>query len=276
MDRETTELCTENRQNHFAYAIASGNSESSPCSILNNGSHTVTALRVTLLYTSQFPGIPTVPADIVAQGSLYMMVAQTTFAGAFVQIGIASPTVFAATAADALLGFIVWELLLWAHHEDMKAVRAVSRGQREVLCIAAGRDATDAVVVVSEAGAARLEDLAQRRTPALAHACVRLVGIPFFLLAMWSLTVAFSRLAVADACCLVVVWAPGFAHAAYAAQTWRAPSALGFKFAEMETRVIQGDEDIETLTEVENIEREAGRALVAFFFPGRRHSDGLV
>ena len=93
---------------------------------------------------------------------------------------------------------------------------------------------------------------------------------------VWSLTVAFSRLAVADAWCLLVVWAPGFTHAAYAAQTWRTPSALGFKFAEKETRVVQGKEDMETLVEVENIEREAGRALISFFFPERRHPDGLV
>ena len=91
------------------------------------------ALRVTLLYTSQFPGIPSAAADVVAQWSLYTMVAQIIFAGVFTRIGIASSTVLTATAADALLGFIVWEFLRWARYEDVKTVRAIPRSEREVI-----------------------------------------------------------------------------------------------------------------------------------------------
>ena len=52
------------------------------------------------------------------------------------------------------------------------------------------------------------------------------------------------------------------------------PSALGSKFAEKDIRVVQADEDMETLKEVGKIEVEAARTLVHFFFPGRCRPKG--
>lgn len=236
----------------------------------NTSSHR-RGLRVTILYTSQFLGIPSAASDAVSQASVYAIATQLCLAVLLVNIGVASTTVAVITALDAIAGLLIWGTLRYARHRNLKSVRPIPRGQREVICIAPA-GTSDAIVVVSEAGAAKLEDLAEgdaeRPGPRRAH----MICAPMFTIAMCLVMYGFSQLSVANAWCLVLVWAPGYAHAAYAARTWRSPSALGFQFAEKETRIVQTDKDLETLMEVENIERGAGLTLMHFFFPENHRS----
>ena len=63
--------------------------------------------------------------------------------------------------------------------------------------------------------------------------------------------VGFSRLAGADAWCVLGLCMMGVANAAYAAQTWRKPAALGFSFAKERTRVVHDNKVMHALKEAE-------------------------
>ena len=227
-------------------------------------------LRVTFLHISQCPQVQRAAADIVAQSALYTIAVQILLATVAVYIGLASAVILAIAAADTLAGLLVWEVRRCALHHNLRSARSIPHGQREVLCITTGTKATDAMVVVSEEGAARLEDLAEgREPPPTRWARAQPVCAPLLILVTCALSFGFSYLGVADAWCLIGVWTPGFAHAAYAARVWRSPTVLGFKITEPEIRVVQADTDRKTLLEVKSIEHDAGQAFMSVFFPER-------
>ena len=234
------------------------------------------ALRVTLLHISQCPEVQRPAVDIVAQSALYTITVQILLATIAVYIGLASAIIIAVTATDTLAGLLVWEVRRCALHHELRSARSIPHDEREVLCITTGTKATDAMVVVSEAGAARLEDLAEgREPPPTRWARTQLVCAPLLILVTCALSFGFSYLGIADAWCLIGVWTPGFAHAAYAARVWRSPTALGFKITEPEIRTVQADTDMQTLMEVKSIEHSAGQAFISVFFPeeGRPEED---
>ena len=239
-----------------------------------NRRHHPRALRVTLLYIPQRPEIPSWTADVVSRSALWAIVLQVNIAAAAVCVGLASPAILAIIVADALAGLSVWEFHRYALHRKFMSTRTVPRGQREVLCIASGTNATDAIVVVSEAGAAKLEDLAEGRARPSPHwVRARFVAVPLFVLVAYAVSVGFFRLSDSDAWCLSAVWLPGFAHAAYSSRARRSAAALGFRFAEKDTRIVQADKDMQTLVEVETIEHGAGLAFIPVFFPDKRRSE---
>ena len=134
--------------------------------------------------------------------------------------------------------FLVWEFHRYRYtlHRKLGSARIISCGQREALCITKWTNTTTAIVVVSEAGAAKLEDLAEGRAqPSPRWAGVRLVAAPIFVLTAYAILAGFSRLCVADAWCLVGIRVMGLA--------------------------------------LESIEHGAGLAFIPVFFPMKRSPD---
>ena len=214
-------------------------------------------VRTTILRTSQFPDIPSITADIVAQTAIYVIFIQLGLSILLNKLGFASTTIVVVSAAVTLVGLLAWEALRHVRHHNLKTIPIIPPSQREVLCISIGPATTDVVIIVSEAGAAQLEHLTEGHVPP--HwGRVHFIAAPVFILALCALSAGFSRLSATDAWCLLGIWSPGIAHAAYAAQACRTPSALGFKFTK---EVVQRDTGIQVVEEVERIEPVAGHAL---------------
>ena len=157
--------------------------------------HHPRALCVTILYIPHRPGIPSWAPDIVSQSALCAVVVQILTATTAVCAGLASVTLLAILAADTLMEFLVWEFHRYRYtlHRKLGSARIISCGQREALCITKGTNATTAIVVVSEAGAAKLEDLAEGRAqPSPRWAGVRLVAAPIFVLTAYAILAGFA------------------------------------------------------------------------------------
>ena len=136
--------------------------------------------------------------------------------------------------------------------------------QREVVCVTSGNGSADAIVVVTELGGVKLEDIAAARAGGLGIVASIFVVV---LLAAWiAILLAFTKLTTVDAWCVMGVCALGTAHASYLARTWRSAKGLGFKFAKK--TVVHGDKVMSALMAAEDIEDGVGLALLPVFFPG--------
>lgn len=214
-------------------------------------------VRIIILQTSQFPNIPSVATDVVAQTAIYIIFIQLGLSILLNKLGFASTTIVVVSIAETLIGLLAWEVLRHVRHHNLKAMPVIPPNQREVLCMSIGPATTDVVIIISGAGAAQLEYLAESHVPPR-WGRLHFIAAPVFILTLCALSAGFSRLSATDAWCLLTIWTPGIAHAAYAAQTWRTPSALGFKFTKEAVRGCTGAQVVE---EVERIEPMAGPAL---------------
>ena len=217
--------------------------------------------RVTIFQTSQFPEIPSTTTDTVEQTAIGVMFVQLGLSILLNKIGFASITVVVVAIIETLVGLLAWELVRHLRNHDLKTIPVIPQDQREVLCMSTGQTTKDAVIVISKGGAAKLEHLVEGHAPPQPSRWGRthFVVAPVFILALYALSTGFSRLSVMDAWCLLAVWVPGIAHAAYAAQTWRTPSALGFKFKLK--KIVQEDTNTRVVEEVERIEPMASHAI---------------
>ncbi|KAI0704643.1 hypothetical protein C8Q76DRAFT_697202 [Earliella scabrosa] len=219
-------------------------------------------LTVTFLYTSEFPGAYT--THIISWSAVSTMAAQYAGAWVLVRAGFASKSIFPVAGAGMWLSFMGGLVMLYQRKKELRSARAVPANKREVVCITSGNGSTDAVVVVTEGGGAKLEDIAGGRAGGLdAMAGIALTG----LIALWVVwVVAFTQLEIHDACCVLGIAALGTAQAIYAARTWRGEKALGFELANKE--VVHEDKVMEALMRAENVESGVGLALLPVFFPG--------
>ena len=233
-------------------------------------------LRVTLLHTSTFPTAPAVladPIDLVPFRGVTLMVLQGSIAGLLYLFGGASWAVPAAVVADNLANTAIYIMQRRARQRELQSARIVPEGKREVVCLTAGNGSSDAVVVVSEAGAVKLEDLAENRAATATPVRATNVVVPAALLAWVVQGVAFARLSVFDAWSVLGLAVVGVGYAMYSANSWRSPAALGFQIEKEETRVVHADKVMETLKEVEALEKGTGLALLPVFFPGSLRPD---
>ncbi|KAI0738287.1 hypothetical protein C8Q80DRAFT_1113892 [Daedaleopsis nitida] len=221
-------------------------------------------LTVTFLYTSKFPGHP--KADGLRLGALAVALVQIGLSEAMYACGVASRMTFFVTVAGATLSFLGDWIMQRQKRIELSTARAVGPNTRDVVLITSGNGSSDAVVVVTEQGGAKIEDIAGGRASGLDAVSAAAVAV---LLALWSaLFAAFVRLDVADALCVLGLAVLGTAHAMCAARTWRGAAALGFEFAEGCTTVVHEEKVMQALMRAEEIESGVGLALLPVFFPG--------
>ena len=216
-------------------------------------------LTLTFLYTSHAPGMP--GGDLAAWSAPAVMLVQLVGASMLERVG-ASQSVFQLVSTGMYLSVLSGITLIFQRKQELRSARAVK--QREVVCVTSGNGSTDAIVVVTEPGGAKIEDIAAARTGGLGIGASIFVAL---LLATWAvLLLTFTKLSAVDAWCVLGVCALGTIHATYLARTWRSAKGLGFKF-EKKT-VVHGDKVMTALMAAEEIEDGVGLALLPVFFPG--------
>ncbi|KAI0722358.1 hypothetical protein C8T65DRAFT_137217 [Cerioporus squamosus] len=222
-------------------------------------------LTLTFLYTSQVPGAPLPGNDVVGWSGIAMMLVQIMGASLLGRVG-ASHNVYQFVSAGMYLSMLGSITLLYQRKKQLRSARIVPENQREAVCITSGNGSTDAIVVVTEGGGAKLEDIAAARTSGLGTGGRVFVAV---LLTAWvGFLLVFTQLSALDAWCVLGVCALGTAHATYLARTWRSGKGLGFKFAEERRKVVHADKVMAALMKAEEIEEGVGLALLPVFFPG--------
>ncbi|KAI0367089.1 hypothetical protein BV20DRAFT_970961 [Pilatotrama ljubarskyi] len=223
------------------------------------------SLTVTFLYTSQRPGAPA--KDAISYAAIAAITIQLVGAGILPILGVASQRVFAVTAAGILLSTAAGTVLRRQQQKELCSARDVHPDRREVACITSGNGSADAVVIVSEGGGVRIEDLAAGRAGGLGFAPTLGVGV---LLALWTIVLlALTTLERSDAWSMLALSGVGAAYTAYAARKWRSSAALGFNFSGETKKVVRADKVMEVLMKAEEIETGVGSALLPIFFPGQ-------
>ncbi|RDX53788.1 hypothetical protein OH76DRAFT_1150239 [Lentinus brumalis] len=220
-------------------------------------------LTLTFLYTSQVPGLS--GGDVVGWSGVAMMLVQIGAAWMLGRVG-ASQKVYLFVSAGVYLSMLGSMTLLYHRKKQLGSARVVPENQREVVCITSGNGSTDAIVVVTEGGGAKLEDIAAARAGGLGTG--RSIFVGMLIVAWMVLLLAFNQLSVVDAWCVLGVCALGTAHATFLARTWRSGKGLGFKFAEERTTVVHADKVMTALMMAEEVEEGVGSALLPVFFPG--------
>ncbi|KAI9060787.1 hypothetical protein FKP32DRAFT_1595110 [Trametes sanguinea] len=222
-------------------------------------------LAVTFLYTSERPGLPT--GDVVTGTALSVTTAQLLVAGVLSFLGIGSEDVPIVVAIGALLTNAAGFILRHQQQKELHSARAVPEKRRDVVCITSGNGSSEAVVVISEGGGVRIEDLAAGRASGLGFATS--LGI-VVLLALWAgLLVLITTLSRVDAWLVLAECAIGAAYTVLAAKTWRSDAALGFRFAEEKKKVVRANKVMEALMKAEEFESGVGSTLLPIYFPGK-------
>lgn len=230
----------------------------------HSGKPTSRGLTLTFLYTSRFPGMPT--GDVVGWSAAVTAAAQVAVAWVLQHKGIASDNVLPIVISGIGLSFVGGLIVLFRHTDGLRTARSVPPHRREVVCITNGNGSTDAVVVATEAGGAKLEDIAGGRSGPLNVTYSAAVTV---LLMLWAAVfVRLTSLHVADAWCVLGLGALGAVHTMYAARTWRGAAALGFKFEDARKMIVHDDKVMQALMRAEEIESGVGSALLPVFFPG--------
>ncbi|RPD66860.1 hypothetical protein L226DRAFT_529264 [Lentinus tigrinus ALCF2SS1-7] len=219
-------------------------------------------LTLTFLYTSQPPGVPLTGGDLVGWSAPAIMLVQVVGASMFEWVG-ASQSVSRLVRAGLQLSVLSGITLAFQRKQELSSARPVK--QREVVCVTSGNGSSDAIVVVTEPGGVKLEDIAAARTGRLG--IVASVLVTLLLMAWAVLLLTFTTLSAVDAWCVLGVCALGTAHATYLARTWRGAVGLGFKCAEQKT-VVHADKVMTALMAAEEVEDGVGLALLPVFFPG--------
>ncbi|KAI0354541.1 hypothetical protein OH77DRAFT_507938 [Trametes cingulata] len=223
------------------------------------------SLTVTFLYTSQRPG--TAANDAVSYAVIAATAIQLVGAGILPILGAASERVFTITAAGTLLSTAAGAILRRQHQKALHSARDVRPERREVACITSGNGSADAVVVVSEGGGLRIEDLAAGRATSLGPGATICIGV---LLVLWTiLLLALTTLDRSDAWSVLALSGVGTAYTAFAARKWRSCAALGFRLSEERKKVVRADKVMEVLMKAEELETGVGSALLPIFFPGQ-------
>ncbi|KAH9847734.1 hypothetical protein C2E23DRAFT_847140 [Lenzites betulinus] len=222
-------------------------------------------LTVTFLYTSQRPGA--LANDVVFYTALATVVGQLIVASILPSLDVGSTQILRITAAGTILSSAAGILLRGQQQREIRTARDVPSDGREVVCITSGNGSAEAVVVVSEGGGVRIEDLAAGRAGKLGSLATLGLGL---LAVLWTaVLIALATLDAADAWCVLALCGAGTAYTAYAARKWRSGAAMGFKFVEAQKTVVRANKVMEVLMKAEEVESGVGSALLPVFFPGQ-------
>ncbi|CDO72030.1 hypothetical protein BN946_scf184943.g65 [Trametes cinnabarina] len=222
-------------------------------------------LAVTFLHTSERPGAPS--RDAVVCAALSTILVQVIAAGVLFFFGVGSQDAMAVTIIGTLLANAAGLILRHQQQKELRSTRAVPEKRRDVICITGGNGSSEAIVVVSEGGGVRIEDLAAGRASTLG--VLATLGVVALLILWMALLVFTTTLRRVDAWLVLAQCALGAAYTVYAARTWRCGAALGFKFAEEKTMVVRADKVMEALAKAEEVESGVGATLLPIYFPGK-------
>ncbi|OSC99604.1 hypothetical protein PYCCODRAFT_1438174 [Trametes coccinea BRFM310] len=222
-------------------------------------------LAMTFLYTSERPGRPT--GDAVSSAALSAIAMQLAVAGILPILGVGSSDAAAVTAVGTFLTNAAGFILRRQQQKELRSARAVPEKRRDVVCITSGNGSSEAVVVVSEGGGVRIEDLAAGRASGLGVAAT--AGIVVLLFLWTGLLALTTTLGSVDAWLVLAQCAIGAAHTVFAAKTWRSGAALGFWFAEEKKKVVRAEKVMEALMKAEEFEPGVGSTLLPIYFPGK-------
>ncbi|KAH9895634.1 hypothetical protein C8Q73DRAFT_688817 [Cubamyces lactineus] len=224
-------------------------------------------LSVTFLTTSQRPGTPSF--DGLSYAAIAVAAGQLSLAAILPVIGQSSANVFNITLAGTLLSNAASHLLRRHQLKQILSAREIPEKRRDITCITSGNGSAEAVVIISEGGGVRIEDLAAGRANNLGLGSTLAAAT---LILLWTIfLLALTTLEPVDAWWMLVQCGMGTAYTVFAARQWRGPAALGFKFAEK--RVVRADKVMATLMKAEEIEPGVGSTLLPIYFPGPLRPD---
>ncbi|KAI0656045.1 hypothetical protein C8Q70DRAFT_1014224 [Cubamyces menziesii] len=224
-------------------------------------------LTVAFLTTSQRPGTPSF--DGVSYAAIAVTAGQLSLATILPLIGQSSENVFKATLAGTLLSNAVSYLLRRHQLKQIHSARDVPEKRRDITCITSGNGSAEAVVIITEGGGVRIEDLAASRANDLGSGTTLAVAS---LITLWTIfLLSLTTLDRVDAWWMLAQCGIGAAYTVFAARQWRGGSALGFRFTGK--KVVRADKVMETLMKAEEIEPGVGSTLLPIYFPGPLRPD---
>ncbi|KAI0324853.1 hypothetical protein GY45DRAFT_1331097 [Cubamyces sp. BRFM 1775] len=226
-------------------------------------------LTVTFLTTSQRPG--TISFDKVSYTASAATIGQLGLAAILPVLGKGSENVFKATLAGTLLSNAASYLLRHHQHNQIRSARETPEKRRDITCVTSGNGSAAAVVIISEGGGVRIEDLAAGRTNGLGLGSTLAIVV---LIALWAvLLLALTALDRVDAWWMLAQCGIGAAYTVFAARQWRGGAAMGFKFSEEKKKVVRADKVMAALMKAEEIEPGVGSTLLPIYFPGPLRPD---
>ncbi|KAL1941068.1 hypothetical protein VTO73DRAFT_7704 [Trametes versicolor] len=171
------------------------------------------------------------------------------------------------TAGGTVLALTASGLPQW-REEKFRAARKVKEGSREVVCITRGNGSAFAMVVITDSGGIRLEDLAGGRFQRTVFTSI----MSAVLCVLWVVLLLAVEGIQGDAWYLLAVGGLGMVQNVVAAGARRSAAALGFHFERTTKDDVVTDltdkKVMSTLQSAEEREAGVGLALLPLYFPG--------
>lgn len=178
--------------------------------------------------------------------------------------------VFILTLGGTILALLTAALPQW--RAEKWAAREAPPNTRTVVCLTAGNGSHSVMVIISDRGGLKLEDLAAGRlTPSL-WTSIAAVGLAL----LWIVHLITVQGLQTDSWFSLGIGALGMVQNAVAAGAKRSAGALGFHLRRDDTKSFYADKVFKALQKAEGIEPHVGLALIPVFFPGGLRADEIA